>query len=163
MKRRIKSIALTSENSGVSRLLLAFAVMLITLFAWTLAQAAPVDGVKGHDAAYRLQPANITIKTLPIDSLTDREAASVRRPDGHALVRIVSAPDSHPRDQLASVPDSELVLAAIEDQRHDQIFLVIEMPLQAFEQQPRRIGISVGSTFERVRIGREAPQQSVRG
>ena len=75
MKRRIQSIALTSESSGSSRLLLGFAVMLITLFAWTLAQAAPVDGVKVRDAAYVLQPANITIKTLPMDSLTDREAA----------------------------------------------------------------------------------------
>jgi len=75
VKLRVKSIALASESSGISRLLLAFAVMLITLFAWTLAQAAPVDGVKVRDAAYRLQPANITIKMLPMDSLTDREAA----------------------------------------------------------------------------------------
>lgn len=75
MNRRIRSIALSSESSAISRLLLAFAVMLIALFAWTLAQAAPVDGVKGHDAAYGLQPANIAIKTLAIDSLTDREAA----------------------------------------------------------------------------------------
>jgi hypothetical protein len=74
VKRRIKSIALASESSGASPLLTAFAIMLITLFALTLAQAAPVDGVKGHAAAYRVAAANITIKTLPIDSLTDREA-----------------------------------------------------------------------------------------
>ena len=80
MKRRIKSIALASESSGISPLLPAFAVMLITLFAWTLAQAAPVDGVKGPDAAYRLQPANIAIKSLPIDSLTEREAALFSTP-----------------------------------------------------------------------------------
>ena len=75
MKLRAKSIALASENSGISPLLTVLAVMLITLFAFTLAQAAPVIGVKAHDAAYRLQPANIAIKTLPIDSLTEREAA----------------------------------------------------------------------------------------
>lgn len=75
MKLRVKSIALVSENSGISLLLPAFAVLLITLFALTLAQAAPADGVKAQDATYRLQLANITIKTLPIDSLTDREAA----------------------------------------------------------------------------------------
>jgi hypothetical protein len=80
VRRRVKSIALTSENSGTSRLLLAFAVMLITLFAWTLAQAAPVDGVKGRDATYRVAAANITIKTLPIDSLTDREAGLFAAP-----------------------------------------------------------------------------------
>ncbi len=80
MRRRVKSIALTSENSGISRLLLAFAVMLITLFAWTLAQAAPVAGVKGQDAAQRAPAANITIKTLPIDSLTDREAGLFAAP-----------------------------------------------------------------------------------
>ncbi len=119
---------------AVSRLLLAFAVMLITLFAWTLAQAAPVDGVKVRDAAYRLQPANIAIKTLPIDSLTDREAALFAASAAALLLRNVSRPAAHPRDQLASVPDTELVFAAIQDQRHDQIFLIIEMPLQAFEQ-----------------------------
>jgi hypothetical protein len=55
--------------------------MLITLFALTLAHAAPVDGVKGHDAAaYRLQPANIAIKRLPIDSLSDREASLFATP-----------------------------------------------------------------------------------
>ena len=80
MKRRIKTIALTNENSGASALLLAFAVMIIMLFALTLAHAAPVDGVKGHDTASRVQPANITIKTLPIDSLTDREAALFSTP-----------------------------------------------------------------------------------
>ncbi len=80
MKRRIKSIALMSDSSGISPLLPALAVMLITLFAFTLAQAAPVDGVKAHDAAYRLQPANITIKTLPIDSVSDREAALFSAP-----------------------------------------------------------------------------------
>jgi hypothetical protein len=80
VKRRIKSIALMSEISGISLLLPALAVMLITLFAWTLAQAAPVDGVKAQDAAYRLQPANIAIKSLPIDSLSDREAALFSTP-----------------------------------------------------------------------------------
>ena len=80
MKLRAKSIALASENSGISPLLTVLAVMLITLFAFTLAQAAPVIGVKAHDAAYRLQPANIAIKTLPIDSLTDHEAALFSAP-----------------------------------------------------------------------------------
>ena len=80
MKVRAKSIALASENSGISPLLTALAVMLITLFAFTLAQAAPVVGVKAHDAAYRLQPANIAIKRLPIDSLTDRETALFSTP-----------------------------------------------------------------------------------
>ena len=80
MKLRVKSIALSSESSGISLLLPALAVLLITLFAWTLAHAAPVDGMKAQDAAYRLQPANITIKTLPIDSLTDREAALFSAP-----------------------------------------------------------------------------------
>lgn len=80
MKRRIRSIALTNENSAASRLLLAFAVMLIMLFAMTLAHAAPADGVKARDAAWRLQTANITIKALPIDSLTDREAGLFAAP-----------------------------------------------------------------------------------
>ena len=80
MNRRVKSIALTSDSSAISRLLLAFAIMLITLFAWTLAHAAPVEGVKVGDAAYRLQLANIAIKTLPIDSLTDREAGLFAAP-----------------------------------------------------------------------------------
>ena len=80
MKRRIRTIALTNENSGASTLLLAFAVMIIMLFALTLAHAAPVDGVKTQDAASRLQPANITIKALPIDSLSDREAALFSTP-----------------------------------------------------------------------------------
>ena len=80
MKVRAKSVALPSESFGFSPLLTALAVMLITLFAFTLAQAAPVVGLKTHDAAYRLQPANIAIKTLPIDSLTDREAAMFSAP-----------------------------------------------------------------------------------
>ena len=80
MKLRVKSIALASGSSGISPLLPALAVVLITLFAWSLAQAAPVEGVKGQDAAYRLQPANIAIKRLPIDSLTDREAALFSAP-----------------------------------------------------------------------------------
>ena len=80
MKLRVKSIVFASESSGISPLLPALAVMLITLFAWTLAHAAPVDGVKVRDAAYRLQPANITIKMLPIDSLSDREAALFSAP-----------------------------------------------------------------------------------
>ena len=80
MKLRVKSIAFASERFGSSPLLPALAVMLITLFAWSLAQAAPVDGVKVRDAAYRLQPANITIKTLPIDSVSDREAALFSAP-----------------------------------------------------------------------------------
>ena len=75
MKRRVKAIALRNEGFDVSPWLTALAVLLITLFALTLAHAAPVVGVKGHDAAYRVSPANITIKRLPIDSLTDREAA----------------------------------------------------------------------------------------
>jgi hypothetical protein len=79
VKLRIKSISLASDSAGISLLLPALAVMLITLFAWALAQAAPVDGMKAEDAAYRLQPANITI-TLPIDSLTDREAALFSAP-----------------------------------------------------------------------------------
>ncbi len=80
MRLRVKSVALASESSGISPLLAAFAVMLITLFAFTLAQAAPAVGVKAHDAAYRLQPANIAIKRLPIDSLSDREAALFSTP-----------------------------------------------------------------------------------
>ncbi|HYE86639.1 MAG TPA: hypothetical protein VEA16_09805 [Vicinamibacterales bacterium] len=80
MKLRVKSILLASESFGVSPLLPALAVMLITLFAWSLAQAAPVDGLKAHDGAYRLRPANITIRTLPIDSLSDREAALFATP-----------------------------------------------------------------------------------
>ena len=80
MNRRVKSIAVTSDSAAISRLLLAFAIMLITLFAWTLAHAAPVEGVKVRDAAYRVAAANITIKTLPIDSLTDREAGLFAAP-----------------------------------------------------------------------------------
>ena len=80
MKFRAKSVAIPSESFGFSPLLPALAIMLITLFAFTLAQAAPVVGVKPHDAAYRLQPANIAIKTLPIDSLTDHEAALFSAP-----------------------------------------------------------------------------------
>ena len=75
MKRRVRAIALRQESFDVSPWLTAVAVLLITLFAVTLAQAAPVDGVKGHDATYRVSAANISIKRLPIDSLTDREAA----------------------------------------------------------------------------------------
>lgn len=75
MKRRVKAIALRNEGFDLSPFLTAFAVLLITLFALTLAHAAPIDGVKGHDAAYRLQPANITVRLLPIDTLSDREAA----------------------------------------------------------------------------------------
>ena len=80
MKLRAKSVAMESERFGFSPLLPALAIMLITLFAFTLAHAAPVEGVKAHDAAYRLQPANIAIKRLPIDSVTDREAALFSAP-----------------------------------------------------------------------------------
>jgi hypothetical protein len=45
----------------------------------TLAHAAPVDGVKAHDAGLRLQPANITIKSA-VDSLSAREAALFAAP-----------------------------------------------------------------------------------
>ena len=80
MKLRAKSVAIASESSGFSPFLPALAIMLITLFAFTLAQAAPVVGLKAHDAAYRLEPANIAIKRLPIDNLTDREAALFSAP-----------------------------------------------------------------------------------
>lgn len=80
MKLRVRTIAMASESFGISPLLPAFAVVLITLFAWSLAQAAPVAGLKGHDATYRLQPADIAIKRLPIDGLTNREAAMFSTP-----------------------------------------------------------------------------------
>ncbi len=80
MRRRIKSIALTSDSAGVSRLLLAFAIMLITLFAWTLAHAAPVEGVKGRDAAYRVHASQHH----------DQNAAD-RQPDG-SRSRLVRRP-----------------------------------------------------------------------
>ena len=76
MKVRVKSIAVASESFGVWPLLPAVAVMLITLFVWSLAQAAPVDGVQDVAAkAYRMPGANIAIKTLPTDYMSDREAA----------------------------------------------------------------------------------------
>lgn len=76
MKLRVKSIAMASERVGVWPLLPAIAVMLITLFVWSLAQAAPVEGVKDAAAkAYRVPGANIAIKTLPTDYMSDREAA----------------------------------------------------------------------------------------
>ncbi len=80
MKRRVRAVALRNEGFDISPFLTALAVMLITLFALTLAHAAPVDGVKRDDAAYRLQPANIAIKQLPIDSVSEREAALFANP-----------------------------------------------------------------------------------
>lgn len=80
MKRRVRAVAIRNEGFDVSPWLTAVGVVLILLFAVTLARAAPVNGVKGHDAAYRLQPANIAIKQLPIDSLSGREAALFANP-----------------------------------------------------------------------------------
>ena len=60
--------------------MMAIAVVSSPCSRLTLAHAAPVAGVKGHDAAYRLQPANIAIKQLPIDSLSEREAALFAKP-----------------------------------------------------------------------------------
>jgi hypothetical protein len=71
---------MATDSSGIALVLPAVAVFIITLFAVTLAQAAPVEGVKGHDSTYRVSAANITIKRLPIDSVTDREAALFSTP-----------------------------------------------------------------------------------
>lgn len=76
MKVRVRSIALASERVGVWPLLPALAVMLITLFVWSLAQAAAVDGVKNLAAdAYRMPAANVASTVLPADSMSSREAA----------------------------------------------------------------------------------------
>ena len=76
VKVRVRHIAVASESFGVWPLLPAVAVMLITLFVWSLAQAAPVDGVKDRAAnAYRIPAANIAIRTLPTDYMSDPEAA----------------------------------------------------------------------------------------
>ena len=76
MKVRVKRIAVASESFGVWPLLPAVAVMLITLFVWSLAQAAPVEGVNELGLkAYRAPAANIAIRTLPTDYMSDREVA----------------------------------------------------------------------------------------
>jgi hypothetical protein len=77
VKVRVRTIAVASENFGVWPLLPAVAVMLITLFVWSLAQAAPVDGVKElASKAYQVPVANIAIRTLPTESTSEPSIGS---------------------------------------------------------------------------------------
>ena len=48
--------------------------------------------------------------------------------------------------------DAQRFLAAVEDQRHDQVLLVIEMADQAFEQGVARLRVGVAAASQRIGV-----------
>ena len=57
---------------------------------------------------------------------------------------------------LAVMRDAERVLAAVEDQRHDQVFLVVEMADQPLDQRAARLRVIVAAALQRVGIAQLA-------
>ena len=53
--------------------------------------------------------------------------------------------------------------AAVEDQRHDQIFLVVEMTGESFKQGRARVGVAVATPEHRLTAALQSAQQRVRG
>ena len=68
-----------------------------------------------------------------------------------------------PLRQLAVMRNAERFLTAIEDERHDQILLVIEMADQPFDQRPACIRIFGAVPAKRVGIGPQRLQQRIGG
>ncbi len=55
-------------------------------------------------------------------------------------------------DRGSSVPDAERLLAAVEDQRHDQVFFVVEVTDQPLDQQAACRRVIVAATDERIAV-----------
>ena len=53
---------------------------------------------------------------------------------------------------LSVVRHTEFLFTAIEDQRHDQILFIVEMPDQSLQQHCARIGVGVAAAAQSIRI-----------
>ena len=68
------------------------------------------------------------------------------------------APDSHP----TSLCVEQFAFALIEDDRHDQIFLIVEMAGKAFQQTLAFVGIALCRTAPRLVVALHPAEQPVR-
>ncbi len=56
------------------------------------------------------------------------------------------------------MPHAQCLFAALEDQRHDQVFLVVEMADEAFEQRAARRRVIVAAAAQRIGIALQRAQ-----
>ena len=57
--------------------------------------------------------------------------------------------------------DAERLLAAVENERHDQVLFVVEMADEASEQSAARRRVGVAATLQRLRLVGKGAQQRV--
>lgn len=101
MKLRVKDIVSSGQGFGRSPLLVAGAVALVTLFAWSLARAAVrLDRLVTAPRAQSVNIADDFLSKPPVDGTTEREAALFQAPPDMAKTRYTSRRlDTSYRDQ----------------------------------------------------------------